>query len=367
MSEEKTKNDDINNNNTSKDEEMEEEVNLIPEISGCEEFALENNFKEDKEKNDTNKEREKKNEIIDDISLKNSLNDNIEEIKTDNNNNDNINGNTNNSKDIKDAPMINNFFLTTISPEQKENKESKEEKTKNEFAGDDKILENDKKNLENDGEEEDEFNEIDEIEQISGFEDEDMMDKLKEGENHQTNSDRLLGIKPTLKKIDTLKEENEDNNSFHSFSSSSLNENIGKKIEDIMDIDNKESSFMKQMLVETNKHYIKEQRQQSEKLQEWGLKVIVNIILSNKNRIVENAFYIIKYNRISLTKNREKILIKYYQKYRNKMKKEFLKKYFMKFKIKAIELKPREERIFDLIKVLDINNNNIEILEKIEK
>ena len=73
--------------------------------------------------------------------------------------------------------------------------------------------------------------------------------------------------------------------SFHSLSSS-LNENIENKIGEIIETDNKVNSFMKQMLVETNKHYIKEQRQQSEKLQEWGLKVIYNIQLINKNSLI---------------------------------------------------------------------------------
>ena len=68
----------------------------------------------------------------------------------------------------------------------------------------------------------------------------------------------MAGIKINLKKIDTLKEE-EENNSFHSLSSS-LNENIENKIVGIIESDNKENSFMKQMLVETNIHYIKEQR-----------------------------------------------------------------------------------------------------------
>jgi hypothetical protein len=66
-----------------------------------------------------------------------------------------------------------------------------------------------------------------------------------------------------------------------------------------------------------------------------------------------------------IRKNKEKILIKYYEKYRKKVQNEFIKKFFTKFKIRTIELKPREERIYDLIKGLNIDYKNIEIVDKI--
>jgi len=345
MSDEKNENSENLPENFINDEE--EEMKPIPGIlDDEEEFNIENNYKKE------NLDLENKD------NLSKILNSN-EEINNIDLNLENINDSDNNKNDNKNEPMKNNFFLTNpIEKVEDNNSESKE-----------KI--NDKENnhleefeVEKEGGEEDEFDKIDEIDQISGLEDEEE-DINKSKDNNQDSSNRLLGIKSNLKKIDNLNEDSL-NLSFHSLSSS-LNENIENKIGEIIETDNKVNSFMKQMLVETNKHYIKEQRQQSEKLQEWGLKVIFNILLGNKNRIVQNAFYIIKFSRISLSKNREKILFKYYQKYRLKAQNEFIKKNFIKFKIKSIELKPREERILDLIKGINVNLNNIENVQKIEK
>ena len=325
----------------------EEEMKPIPGIlDDEEEFNIENNDKKenlDFENKDTLSKASNSNEEINNIDLK------LE----------NINDNDNDSNIKKNEPMKNNFFLT--NPKEKIDNNNSENK--------EKFNDQDNNNLEEiegekEGGEEDEFDKIDEIEQISDLENEEENINKSKDNNHES-SNRLLGIKSNLKKVDNLNDDSLDL-SFHSLSSS-LNENIENKIGEIIETDNKVNSFMKQMLVETNKHYIKEQRQQSEKLQEWGLKVIYNILLGNKNRIVQNAFYIIKFSRISLLKNREKILFKYYQKYRMKAQNEFIKKNFIKFKIKSIELKPREERILDLIKGINVNLNNIENVQKIEK
>ena len=324
----------------------EEEMKPIPGIlDDEEEFNIESNDKKenlDIENKDNLSKASNSNEEINNIDL------NLENINDNNDNNVN-----------KKEPLKNNFFLTNpiekLDNNNSENKEKINDKENNnleEFEG------------EKEGGEEDEFDKIDEIEQISDLENEEE-DINKSKDNNHESSNRLLGIKSNLKKVDNINDDSLDL-SFHSLSSS-LNENIENKIGEIIETDNKVNSFMKQMLVETNKHYIKEQRQQSEKLQEWGLKVIFNILLGNKNRIVQNAFYIIKFSRISLSKNREKIIFKYYQKYRLKAQNEFIKKNFIKFKIKSIELKPREERILDLIKVINVNLNNIENIQKIEK
>ena len=321
----------------------EEEMKPIPGIlDDEEEFNIESNDKKenlDIENKDNLSKASNSNEEINNIDL------NLENI-----NDNNVN---------KKEPLKNNFFLTNpiekLDNNNSENKEKINDKENNnleEFEG------------EKEGGEEDEFDKIDEIEQISDLENEEE-DINKSKDNNHESSNRLLGIKSNLKKVDNINDDSLDL-SFHSLSSS-LNENIENKIGEIIETDNKVNSFMKQMLVETNKHYIKEQRQQSEKLQEWGLKVIFNILLGNKNRIIQNAFYIIKFSRISLSKNREKIIFKYYQKYRLKAQNEFIKKNFIKFKIKSIELKPREERILDLIKGINVNLNNIENIQKIEK
>ena len=324
----------------------EEEMKPIPGIlDDEEEFNIESNDKKenlDIENKDNLSKASNSNEEINNIDL------NLENINDNNDNNVN-----------KKEPLKNNFFLTNpiekLDNNNSENKEKINDKENNnleEFEG------------EKEGGEEDEFDKIDEIEQISDLENEEE-DINKSKDNNHESSNRLLGIKSNLKKVDNINDDSLDL-SFHSLSSS-LNENIENKIGEIIETDNKVNSFMKQMLVETNKHYIKEQRQQSEKLQEWGLKVIFNILLGNKNRIVQNAFYIIKFSRISLSKNREKIIFKYYQKYRLKAQNEFIKKNFIKFKIKSIELKPREERILDLIKGINVNLNNIENIQKIER
>ena len=321
----------------------EEEMKPIPGIlDDEEEFNIESNDKKenlDIENKDNLSKASNSNEEINNIDL------NLENI-----NDNNVN---------KKEPLKNNFFLTNpiekLDNNNSENKEKINDKENNnleEFEG------------EKEGGEEDEFDKIDEIEQISDLENEEE-DINKSKDNNHESSNRLLGIKSNLKKVDNINDDSLDL-SFHSLSSS-LNENIENKIGEIIETDNKVNSFMKQMLVETNKHYIKEQRQQSEKLQEWGLKVIFNILLGNKNRIIQNAFYIIKFSRISLSKNREKIIFKYYQKYRLKAQNEFIKKNFIKFKIKSIELKPREERILDLIKGINVNLNNIENIQKIER
>ena len=326
----------------------EEEMKPIPGIlDDEEEFNIENNDKKenlDFEKKENFSKASNSNEEINNINL------NLE----------NINDNDNDNYAKKNEPMKNNFFLTNpIDKIDNNNSESKEKNNNNQENNNLEEFEGEKE-----GGEEDEFDKIDEIEQISDLEGEEE-DINKSKGNNQESSNRLLGIKSNLKKVDNLNDDSLDL-SFHSLSSS-LNENIENKIGEIIETDDKVNSFMKQMLVETNKHYIKEQRQQSEKLQEWGLKVILNILLGNKNRIVQNAFYIIKFSRISLSKNREKIFFKDYQKYRLKAQNEFIKKNFIKFKIKSIELKPREERILDLIKGIKANLNNIENIQKIEK
>ena len=349
-----------NINNISNGEEInEDEIQPIPEILSDEDLDIEKKFKDE-----NNNEIEQKKLILSKEEL--NKEDKIDFFPVDyliskeeiNSIDININNNMMNTYKNGDSKVLkNNFFLNNLASKIKQSI-SKEYSLKEENINTNDII-----NVnENKSEEEDEFEEMDEIEQISGLED---IENPKIQENAQNSTEILSGIKSNLKKIDEIKEE-EENNSFHSLSSS-LNENIENKIVQIIDDDKKENSFMKQMLVETNIHYIKEQRQQTEKLQEWGLKLIFNILLYCKNRIIQNSFHLIKYSKITIKKNKGKILFKCYQKYRDKKLKDFITQYFIKFRVKSIELKPREERILDLVKGLKITDKNIENIEKIEE
>ena len=361
----------------------EEEIKPIPELSDEEEFITQDykdQNKNDNEKNNENKENKDNKDNKENIILKENLdeedktdyfpinflisNEEINSININFDNNTKLNNDSNNNNNK--GKSKNKFsFLTNIAQKIKEKISnqyiSKEDNVSNNYYNNNIEENNNFKDNKSFEEEEDEFEEMEE--HLSYFED---LYKDKLGQNNQNINFRLSGIKENIKKIDKV-DDNSMSDSFHSLYSS-LNQNIENTIEEIIINDgNKQDGFMKQMLVETSKHYIKEQRQQFEKLQEWGLKVIINILLSNKIRIAQNAFYLIKYSRMSLKKNKERIFFKYYQKYRKKVKNEFIKKFFTKFKIKTIELKPREERIFELIKGLNIKDNNLENIKKIEK
>ena len=389
-------------NNTINDEEMKEkEIKPIPEIYEDEDFNFDSIYKEEKKENDKeimnneddkkeiNDNNEKKIQKIEEKNEKNGKKINEEKIKNiylDENFQEeekvdyfpvdfliseeeinsidiNIDSKNNINDNDKEIYLKNNFFMTNLASKIKEKITRKKNQNNEQKTNEIKNIKDSKNQIDNKSQEEGECEEMEEIDLISGLDDEDVNNNLKN--NKQTSSERLLGINPNLNKIETTKEDS-NNNSFHSLSSS-LNEHIENKISEIIDDDNKENYIMKQIIVEANKSYIKEQRQQSEKLQEWGLKVIINIIMKNKNQILQNAFYLIKYSKISLSKNRGKIMFKYYQKYREKIKNDFIKKYFLKFKIKSVEMRPREERILNLVEGLNIEDKNIEIFEKIEK
>ena len=366
MEEEKTGNDNISNIFSNEEELDEEEIKPIPEISDAEEFYIDNIYKEYKKENKEIKENNQDNiiEAKDNLSSKKSFTEDdkedffpidylipkeeINSINIDFNIKNKINKNDNDKNNNK--PLNSYFFLTNLARKIKE-------KISRRYYSKQKGILNNSLNKINENEnnsfgEEDEFEDLDEIEHFSG--NEEKINNCRIAKNEKKNINNLLGIKS--------KEEYSDNDSFHSLSSS-FNDSIKNQIGEIIDTNNKENSLMTQMLVETNKHYIKEQRQQSEKIQEWGLKVIFNIFINNKNIKLQNAFYLIKYSKISFKKNRGKILFKYYEKY----KKKIIKKYFIRFRIKTIELIPRDERILDLIKGLIIDDKNIENAEKIEK
>ena len=390
-------------NNSINDEEMKEkEIKPIPEIYEDEDFNFDSIYKEEKKENDKeimnneddkkeiNDNNEKKIQKIEDKNENNGkkineekikniyLNENFqeEEEKVDyfpvdfliseeeiNSIDINIDSKNNINDNDKEIYLKNNFFMTNLASKIKEKITRKKNPNNEQNSNEIKNIKDSKNQIDNKSQEEGECEEMEEIDLISGLDDEDVNNNLKN--NKQTSSERLLGINPNLNKIETTKEDS-NNNSFHSLSSD-LNEHIENKISEIIDDDNKENYIMKQIIVEANKSYIKEQRQQSEKLQEWGLKVIINIVMKNKIQILQNAFYLIKYSKISLSKNRGKIMFKYYQKYREKIKNDFIKKYFLKFKIKSVEMRPREERILNLLEGLNIEDKNIEIFEKIEK
>ena len=398
MSNENEKIADIANNNSLDLDIEEEEIKPIPELLDEEELIIEdcnNNNKqnENQYKNDDNillKENSIEDNKIDYFPINDIIpNEEIDNIDINIDNSIKINNNSNNIINNSKGKIINKFsFLTHIANKikdkisknsyitnnnDKDNVKNKDKSKDFIFNNDDNDDVNVNSSIENKsfGEEEEEdelFEEMDE--HFSYFE-----EKNKNKNKDNNNMYRKIPV-PAIEKNKKEKKiffDNDNNslykyNSFYSLSSS-LNEDIENTIAEIIETDNndKQSSFMKQMLVETNKHYIKEKIQQIEKIQEWGLKVIFNILLSNKNRIVQNAFYMIKYNRMSLMKNKEKNLINFYKKYRTKVQNEFIKKYFTKFKIRTIELKPREERIYDLIKGLNIDTKNIEIVKKIER
>ena len=97
----------------------------------------------------------------------------------------------------------------------------------------------------------------------------------------------------------------------------------------------KKNSSIKPKLNGKDQYYI-------EKMQKWGLRVIYNIILNNKIRIVQNSFYKIKLVSISSPKKRDKIFYKLYHKYEKKAQNELVKQHFIRYKIKVIELKSQE-------------------------
>ena len=113
------------------------------------------------------------------------------------------------------------------------------------------------------------------------------------------------------------------------------------------------------MLIETNKHYIKDQHQQEEKLKNCAVRVICNIIHLKVNFIRQNAFLLIKFWKGNLKKNSGKIIFKCYEKNQNRNKLMLLMKFYNRWKIKTLNIISKTKRIIDLIKTLEVNSNNI--------
>jgi len=149
--------------------------------------------------------------------------------------------------------------------------------------------------------------------------------------------------------------------------SSSLNESIENKIGGLINDENLESSFLKQMLIETNKHYIKDQMNNEDKLKNSCAHVINNTILMNIYNKKLYCFLMIKFYKKKVFKNKGNIIFKCYEKFRNKIKNNILLKYFNRFKIICINSKPKVERIIELIESLEINNGNINEARNINK
>jgi len=166
------------------------------------------------------------------------------------------------------------------------------------FEEKDKEVEENDSEEEGEGEEEDEYEDINEIEEI-----------------------------PYAKEKYKIKRDSK-NESFYSLSSSLYEESVHENAI-------KRNSFVKPKIIDKDQPYI-------EKVQKWGLRVIFNIILSNKNRIVQNSFYKIKLFSIFSPKKRDKKLYIIYHKYETKAKNELVKQYFRRYKIKANELKSQE-------------------------
>ena len=186
------------------------------------------------------------------------------------------------------------------------------------------------------GEGEDEYEDIDEIEEIPHSKDiyginrfmYDNKDKYK-----------ISGMNSHIANNESIKRDY-NNESFYSLSSSIYEDSIYEK-------ENKNNSFIKAKLTDKDQLY-------NEKVQKWGLRVIFNIILSNKNRIVQSSFFKIKMVSISAPKKRDKILYRIYQKKIKKENNELVKQHFIKYKIRVIELKSQEE---EKNRKNDINNS----------
>ena len=170
---------------------------------------------------------------------------------------------------------------------------------------------------------------------------------------------KIIGGKIEFSQIQAKTTEN-DSDSIYSSLSSSLSENIEKQIDILVENDNEQNnSFLKQMLIETNKHYIKDQNKQEEKLQNCAVRVIYNIIHQKINFIRLKTYLLIKFWKGNLKKNSGKIFFQCYETYQNRNKQIVLFKYFSRFKIKTLNVISKTKRIIDLIKSLEINNNNI--------
>ena len=273
-------------------------------------------------------------------------------------NKNNINKNNDNKKENNEDKI-----------EKEEKKENKETKVKsiNEEKEDNKKTEKpeDKNNIPNNMLSDDELN-CEEIEQISDIDDVNVEKQTDDNTNNEENKEKIE--KKEIENIVTKETELNDDDSLYDSLSSSLNENIENQIGGFIDDNNENDSntFMKQMLVETNKHYIKEQRQQTEKLKQWAIKDIYNIISNNIILKLQKSFFNIQNSKKQLIEKKGNNFFRCYEKYKTKFKKECLKKYFFKLKIKSIELKPKIEKIIDLITELSITNENIETAKKIK-
>jgi hypothetical protein len=174
---------------------------------------------------------------------------------------------------------------------------------------------------ENINEEEDEYEDANEIEEIPYIKEYTDITPSKYN-NKDNNKNKVLGKNSHMTR-------DYKNESFYSLSSSlyedSLYENEIRK-----------NSSIKPKIIGKDQYY-------NEKMQKWGLRVIYNIILSNKNRIVQNSFYNIKLFSIFSPKKKDKKFYRIYQKYKTKAKNEIIKKYFTKYKIKTNELKTKEK------------------------
>ena len=146
----------------------------------------------------------------------------------------------------------------------------------------------------------------------------------KENEKYEEYKEKIE-IENILTKDTELNDEDFQKDDFiYDSLSSSLNETIEHQIDGFIDDNNEKetNTFMKQMLVETNKHYIKEQRQQTEKFKQWGIKVIYNIITNHIILNLQKSFSNIKFNKKQLIDKKGKNLFRCYEKYKKKKEKK---------------------------------------------
>ena len=245
--------------------------------------------------------------------------------------------------------------------EKKENKETEEDENKTE-----RII--DKKNTIS-SEDGSNYEEIEQMPDVDDIDDLKQMEDNEENKKYEEYKEKIE-IENILTKDTELNDEDFQKDDFiYDSLSSSLNETIEHQIDGFIDDNNEKetNTFMKQMLVETNKHYIKEQRQQTEKLKQWGIKVIYNIITNHIILNLQKSFSNIKFNKKQLIDKKGKNLFRCYEKYKKKFNELCLKNYFFKFKIKSLELKPKIEKINDLLTEISVDNENITTAKKIQK
>ena len=196
-----------------------------------------------------------------------------------------------------------------VKEEKKENKKI-EEKNENEEKQDEKEnekIKNEKNNISSP-----EISYYEEIEQISDFDDINVLEQIDE--NEKTN-------------------ENDTNTS------------------------------IKQKDFENN---INEKRIKNEKIKDWGIKVIYDILTNHILLKLQKSFFIIKYSKKQSIKNKGKNLFECYEKYKTKFNALNLKKYFLRFKMNSLKPQKKIEKINDLITELTIENDNIETPKKLK-